>query len=585
MQLKNATEGADEHPARAGHTAPRQTPRKPISRYGGPTGTRAARPATEAITRSPITNAELALFNAAFAQLEEPISDSSFAISLGWAGSLDLSYAVIDEHLCVFSAVDGDLSMILPPMALTRSADSRLGECIEKCFAVMDLANGPEAADRSRIEYVSDEMLMRIRRFERFAFSASPMPGDYVYPRRAMVELAGGPLKGKRKLRHRFERENRHITTARITPGDIDECKALLGHWRSSADQRHEGEANERLIGTDVLRKRDESFTVCLLENLDTLGLDSMLVRSDGRLVGFTIGERLTPDQAVIYVEKTDPDVVGTPQFIFSEFCRVNFGDVSEINVGDDWGIESLRYTKMSYRPSRMIPKSMLTRQVVPEVNAIEPMTVESLHSGSSPVTHSQAATVTSDQTHLATHPHPHPLSRPSAGHGGDDHRVVIRRAVRADAIDIVEIEAAAFSEGDRFSVRQVRRLIDNPRAIVLVAQSQDQRGQRVVGWIVALVRSHRRWRSGRIYGVAVANRFKGMGVGRALVAESIDHLGHEGIERVYLEVRTGNAPAIALYESLGFEAIALLGDYYGDGAHGMRMRRVGDSQESQHGS
>lgn len=538
MQSTHALEGADEHPARARHKAARLTETRKHS---------------SAITRSPVTLADRALFNCAFAQLGEPISDTTFAISLGWCVPLEMTYAVIEEHLCLFSEADGDMSMMLPPLALTRAADDRLGACIEKCFALMDEANGPGATNRSRIEYVSDEMLMRIRRFERMPMSATPMPGDYVYPCRAMIELAGGDLKGKRKLRNRFERENADFAVGPITGADIEECKALLLHWRTSADERHEGEANERLIGTDVLRKRDEHFTLCLLDNLDTLGLESMLVRAGGRLVGFTIGERLTPDQAVIYVEKTDPDVSGTPQFIFSRFCETCFADVGEINVGDDWGIEALRYTKTSYRPSRMISKNILTRQAVAEVNAVEPMTVRSLHSATSPVNLQRIAVPT--QTIQS----------------GDDRTVTIRPARRGDAIDLVEIEVGAFPEDDRFSVRQIRRLIDNPRAIVLAAECDG----RVVGWSVALIRSHRRWRSGRIYGVAVAGRYKGRGIGRALIASSIEHMSAAGIDRVYLEVRTGNTPAIALYESLGFEAIALLADYYGDGAHGMRMRRV----------
>ncbi len=538
MQFKKAhegaNEGADEHPARARHKAPRPTPRKP---------------GAASITRSPVTLAEMALFRAAFAQLAEPISDSSFAISYGWCEPLELTYAIIEEHLCLFSAADGDLSMMLPPLALTRSADPRLGACLERCFAVMDEANGPAAVDRSRIEYVSDEMLLRIRDCDGLSLSATPMPGDYVYPRRAMVELTGGDLKGKRKMRHRFERENPRITTAPITPGDLDECKALLKLWRASADQRHEGEANERLIGTDVLRKRDEGFTLCLLDHLDELGLESMLVRAGGRLVAFTIGERLTPDHAVIYVEKTDSAADGAPQFIFSEFCRVNFPDVSEVNVGDDWGIESLRYTKTSYRPSRMISKSMLSRVPVPEVQGVEHNMLRSLR------------TVPLDPAA--------PALSPASG-------VAIRPAQRADAQQIVEIEASAFLEEDRFSIRQIRRMIDNPRATVLVAEQTRDGSPVILGWAVALVRTHRRWRSGRIYGVAVAHPAKGRGIGRALVQTLIDRLGESDISRVYLEVRADNAPAMTLYESLGFEPIAVLADYYADDIHGVRMRRVG---------
>lgn len=499
----------------------------------------------------PVTFSDEPLFRRAFATLREPISDTTFAICLGWCEALQLSHRIIEDHLCLFSAADGDLTLMLPPLPIADDADKKLAACIELCFAIMDESNGKDRIEHSRIEYVPDEVLIKIQNALPMKLSTTPMPGDYIYPRQAMVDLAGGDLKGKRKLRNRFERENPDITTAPITAADLDECRALLKHWRTAADERHEGEANERLIGTDILRKRDESFTRCLLDNLSTLNLESMLVRSAGTLVAFTIAERLTPDQAVIYVEKTHPDYDGAPQFIFSKFCELNFPDVSEINVGDDWGIESLRYTKSSYRPSRMIPKAMLSRVPIPEIQGVEHNMLRSLRK-------------------YTLDPNAPMLTTSSA--------ITIRHAVRADADQIVEIEASAFLEDDRFSARQIKRMIDNPRAIMIVAQEQHENQPRILGWSVALIRNHRRWRSGRIYAVAVAHPAKGRGIGRALVTTLIDRLADADITRVYLEVRADNTPAMTLYESLGFEPIAILADYYADDIHGIRMRRVGEA-------
>ncbi len=496
------------------------------------------------VVRSPVTMADAALFRAAFVRAGEPISDMTFASSFGWADALELSCALIEEHLCLFSAADGDLCMMLPPLPLTASADGRLNACLARCFEVMDDANGPGRENRSRIEYVSDAMLERIRRVETTPLSATAMAGDYVYPQRAMAELKGGALKAKRKLRSKFCRENPGWSVGRIRPEDVGACLDLLTLWHRSGDERHEGEVNERLIGTDVLRERDEAFTRRLLWNLDTLGLESMTLRVGRKLVGFTIGERLSPTQAVIYVEKTDPEFTGAPQFIFSEFCARRFADVTEINVGDDWGIATLRATKISYRPTRMMGKVMLTRQAVAEVGAPEAGTVRAL---------AQAC--------------------PGAAIGPavpGDNGVTYRRAARADADAMLAIEAACFDADDRFTLRQVRRLIENPRAAVVVGE----RAGVVVGWAVGLVREHRRWRSGRVYSVAVDPACEGRGVGRGLTSAVLDALEASGVRRVYLEVRVGNERAMGLYRSLGFAPVRTLGDYYGPGVDGLRMRR-----------
>jgi hypothetical protein len=62
---------------------------------------------------------------------------------------------------------------------------------------------------------------------------------------------------------------------------------------------------------------------------------------------------------ASVIIEKTDFEVLGCAQFIFREFCKILKDKFNSeyINVGDDMGFENLKKVKMSYRPSRLIPK------------------------------------------------------------------------------------------------------------------------------------------------------------------------------------------------------------------------------------
>lgn len=152
---------------------------------------------------------------------------------------------------------------------------------------------------------------------------------------------------------------------------------------------------------------------------------------------------------------------------------------------------------------------------------------------------------------------------------------ISIRPATVMDADEIVEIEASSFVSEEFFSFRQIKRLIANPNAISIVAQETHGGVSRTLGWSVALIRSHPRWQSGRIYSVAVAHPAKGRGIGRLLVQSLLERLQGVGISRVYLEVRADNEPAIALYASLGFVPVAELLDYYAEGVHGIRMRWI----------
>lgn len=74
------------------------------------------------------------------------------------------------------------------------------------------------------------------------------------------------------------------------------------------------------------------------------------------------------------------------------------------------------------------------------------------------------------------------------------------------------------------------------------------------------------------VHTIGVDKRFQGRGIGRVLLAHLLDIA--DGGE-VFLEVRTDNAAAISLYESVGFIVMGLRKRYYRvSGADAYTMRR-----------
>jgi GNAT superfamily N-acetyltransferase len=55
---------------------------------------------------------------------------------------------------------------------------------------------------------------------------------------------------------------------------------------------------------------------------------------------------------------------------------------------------------------------------------------------------------------------------------------------------------------------------------------------------------------------MAVAEPYKGRGLGRALMAACVERARAAGAPRLYLETNSGLAPALALYRSFGFHEI-----------------------------
>ena len=67
----------------------------------------------------------------------------------------------------------------------------------------------------------------------------------------------------------------------------------------------------------------------------------------------------------------------------------------------------------------------------------------------------------------------------------------------------------------------------------------------------------------GDITNVAVKKCRQGQGIGKMLVEELIKRVTETGVATLHLEVRESNAPAISLYEKLGFVQQGIRRNYY----------------------
>jgi [ribosomal protein S18]-alanine N-acetyltransferase len=378
-----------------------------------------------------------------------------------------------------------------------------------------------------------------LARFDGAKVAAQPMGTDYVYDVARMIDLAGGELASKRQAKTRFVRNYAHRVEAYDADRHLAGCLALLESWKTHQDAHHPAEPS-----TSAIKRQKESLaTELALRHADELGLSGMVVyvtNADGAesIRGFTFGEPLGRDQSSIVIEKTDLAYKGLAQFIFSEFCHRFWVDRPLVNAGDDWGLETLAWTKNSYRPVKLLQKYVLRK--VPAVAVAVP-----------PSRSTSVSTETSE------------------AHGRDGHaeKAVIRAAREDDLDAMLELEQTCF-DTYCLSKRQLQYLQRSPNSVSRVAE----RDGRVVGQVIGLVRHHKNGRSGRLYSLAVRGECRGQGIGRELLTDVIADLVGRGVKRIYLEVEQKNAGAIALYERLGFRSIGSLPDYYGEGRDGVHM-------------
>ena len=128
----------------------------------------------------------------------------------------------------------------------------------------------------------------------------------------------------------------------------------------------------------------------------------------------------------------------------------------------------------------------------------------------------------------------------------------------------IAELEKLCFS--DPWSEKSIETELSCRLSVWLVALE----GEQVVGY----VGSQTVIDESDMMNIAVHPDFRRRGIAEALVAELEAALRQRGSRALTLEVRDSNAPAIALYEKLGFAQVGLRKNYYRNPKEDARILR-----------
>ena len=130
---------------------------------------------------------------------------------------------------------------------------------------------------------------------------------------------------------------------------------------------------------------------------------------------------------------------------------------------------------------------------------------------------------------------------------------MIITNMNRQHVTQVAELEKICFS--DPWSENSIASELDNQLAFWLVAEE----GETVAGYIG----SQTVMDETDMMNVAVHPDFRRQGIAEALVNGLVEQLKAMGSHCLALEVRASNAPAISLYEKLGFSEIGRRKNYY----------------------
>jgi [ribosomal protein S18]-alanine N-acetyltransferase len=145
---------------------------------------------------------------------------------------------------------------------------------------------------------------------------------------------------------------------------------------------------------------------------------------------------------------------------------------------------------------------------------------------------------------------------------------VMLGPLTRADAARCAALESQLFGGDDPWPARAFLAELEAKHNHYVAARADDK----LVGYGGIARLGRKRPYEYEIHTVGVDAAYQAQGIGRQLLTELLEYANGG---TVFLEVRTDNEPAIALYESAGFVRVGLRRRYYrASGADAYTMRR-----------
>ena len=130
---------------------------------------------------------------------------------------------------------------------------------------------------------------------------------------------------------------------------------------------------------------------------------------------------------------------------------------------------------------------------------------------------------------------------------------IIIRPATSADLFALAEIERQSFAQP--WSESALQSELAREDTVLLTAELSGE----VIGWAGLQCCLD----EGSVTNIAVLPQYRRMGAGRTLTKALLQEATKRRLSSVTLEVRVGNAAAIALYESLGFGKLGIRPGFY----------------------
>ncbi len=279
-----------------------------------------------------ITAAHAAELQALFAASPSPvICDRSAGNVLMWESELDTELVTVDGHVAVAEHCGRNLCF---------SPAAGAPDAVPTVRALLDAYGTP-----LRLCPISEDEKAPLEAAfgDRIRFDANDGAVDYIYNAADLRQFRGKSYHTQKNHVNAFLREHPDYRFEPLT-AESEAALAAFFDAYTAADDDDSASAKEEIA---ACRR--------ILPLLGVLPLDTRLLTDGGRILGFTVMEKIG-DTLMIHIEKGLPAVRGVYPMLVTLEANA-YPDVRFVNREEDDGNEGLRRSKQSYHPVRLLQK------------------------------------------------------------------------------------------------------------------------------------------------------------------------------------------------------------------------------------
>ena len=284
------------------------------------------------------------LMHSYFTKYPSRSCEKTFANAYLWSRHYKVVFAIIKNTL-VFKSENNGLAFSYPigePEDVKQAIDFLTGYFKEKELPF-------------QLYHVTESQFEQLEEWypARFEIEYDRDVADYVYESEKLATLSGKKMHAKRNHINKFKSTFENWEYETLTPENAEECFQMALKWREQNGCEEDEEKNaEMCVTLNSLRLQKE------------LELTGGILRVNGEVIAFTMGEPICEDTFVVHIEKAYSDIQGAYPMINQQFVEHECMNYKYINREEDTGAEGLRKAKLSYRPAFLVEKGIVKEKV-----------------------------------------------------------------------------------------------------------------------------------------------------------------------------------------------------------------------------